>query len=131
MSAQAVVVGVWALFAPRSFFRDFPVLGGSWVNAFPPYNEHLVRDVGGLYVGYGLLFFWAASTLETTLTRAALGAWLPFAVAHFFWHMTHLDRLSASEKIFQTAALAALIVVPLALLRSTKRKRTTGLGSLR
>jgi hypothetical protein len=131
MSAQAALVGGWALFAPRSFFQDFPILGGAWVSAFPPYNEHLVRDVGALYLGYALLFFWAASALETTLTRVSVGAWLPFAIAHFFWHMTHLDRLSMSEKILQSVALASLIIIPLALLRSTRRKRATGLGSFR
>jgi len=42
------LVGFWALLAPRSFYDDFPGGGRSWVSALPPYNEHLVRDVGGL-----------------------------------------------------------------------------------
>jgi len=78
-----------------------------------------------------LLFFWAASTLDTTLVRASLGAWLPFALAHFIFHFTHLGGLSTSEKIFQTIILGFLVVLPVALLRTTRRKRSSGLGSLR
>ena len=38
-----------ALFAPADFFRTFP-LGRGGSQALPPYNEHLTRDVGGLYL---------------------------------------------------------------------------------
>ena len=41
----ALVVGVWALVLPRSFYDDFPAAGRHWVSALGPYNEHLVRDV--------------------------------------------------------------------------------------
>ena len=41
-------VGIWAQFAPRSFYDDFPGLGRAWVRVDGPFNEHLVRDVGGL-----------------------------------------------------------------------------------
>jgi hypothetical protein len=131
MVAQALLVGAWALFAPRSFFRDFPALGGTWVNALPPYNEHLVRDIGGLNLGFGLLFFAAASTLDVTLIRTSLGAWLLYAIPHFVFHITNMDRLSAAEKLFQTLALGALIVIPVGLLMATRRRRVRGLGSIR
>ena len=44
-----LVDGLYALFAPSSFYSDFP-LGRGWVEALPAYNEHLVRDVGGLFL---------------------------------------------------------------------------------
>ena len=131
MVAQGLLVGGWALFAPRSFFRDFPALGGTWVNAFPPYNEHLVRDIGGLNLGFALLFLMSASTLDVTLIRTSVGAWLLYAVPHFIFHITNMDRLSASEKLFQTLALGALIVIPVGLLMATRRRRVRGLGSIR
>ncbi|HZA41163.1 MAG TPA: hypothetical protein VFA00_11110 [Actinomycetota bacterium] len=131
MVAQAALVGVWALLAPRSFFRDFPAIGGAWVNALPPYNEHLVRDIGGLNLGFALLFFASASTLDVTLIRTSLGAWLLYALPHFLFHITNMERLSGSEKVFQTLALGALIVVPVGLLMATRRRRVRGLGSLR
>jgi hypothetical protein len=131
MTAQAALVGVWALFAPRSFFRDFPVVGGSWLTALGSYNEHLVRDVGGLNLGFALLFFMSASTLDVTLIRTSLGGWLLYAVPHFIFHITNMDRLATSEKLFQTLALGALIVVPVGLLVATRRRRVRGLGSIR
>jgi hypothetical protein len=131
MVAQAALVGVWALLAPRSFFRDFPAIGGAWVNALPPYNEHLVRDIGGLNLGFALLFFASASTLDVTLIRTSLGAWLLYALPHFLFHITNMERLSGSEKVFQTLALGALIVVPVGLLMATRRRRVRGLGSVR
>jgi hypothetical protein len=42
-----------------------------------------------------------------------------------------MDRLSASEKLFQTLALGALIVIPVGLLMATRRRRVRGLGSIR
>jgi hypothetical protein len=48
LAVSPLGVGVWALFAPRSFFQDFPAAGRHWVSALGPYNEHLMRDVGAL-----------------------------------------------------------------------------------
>lgn len=45
LALQSVVVGAWALLAPRSFY-DFPDAGRSWVSVDGPHNEHLLRDVG-------------------------------------------------------------------------------------
>jgi len=49
LALVAAYVGAWALFAPASFYAEFP--GGSrhWVAADGPFNEHLVRDVGAAY----------------------------------------------------------------------------------
>jgi hypothetical protein len=41
-------VGLWAAAWPRRFYDSFPGLGRHWVLALGPYNEHLIRDVGGL-----------------------------------------------------------------------------------
>src|SRR3954452_21157003 len=48
MVVSSAVVGFWAQLAPRSFYDDFPGGGQHWVSVDGPYNEHLVRDVGGL-----------------------------------------------------------------------------------
>ena len=52
--------GVQAAFAPRSFFDDFP-LGRGWIAAEGGgYDEHLVRDVGVLFIALILVTVWAA-----------------------------------------------------------------------
>jgi hypothetical protein len=123
---QAGVVAGWALLAPRSFYSNFPGIAGSWVKALPPYNEHLVRDVGGLYLGFALLFALAASSLDRTLVKAALGSWLPFALLHLYFHVTHMERLGGMAKVVQTIALAAIVVIPAALLFTLRGRGTSG-----
>jgi hypothetical protein len=123
--AQAAWVGVWALLSPRSFYNNFPVPVGSWVDAFPPYNEHLIRDVGGLFAGYALLFFMAAVRLDPSVVRAALVAWLPFAAFHFVFHLTHLSRLEFGEKVLQLVSLGTVLILPLLLLWGLRRRAST------
>ena len=41
-------IGLWATFAPKSFYEDFPGGGRHWVQLDGPYNHHLVTDFGAL-----------------------------------------------------------------------------------
>ena len=76
LATAGMVVGVWALLAPQSFYDDFPGGGRSWVSVFPPYNEHLVRDVGGLNLALAVLLVFAAIILERRLPRLSWsGGW--------------------------------------------------------
>lgn len=109
----AASVGLIATVAPRTFYEDFPFFA-SWVSLLPPYNEHLVTDVGGLYLGFALLFAWAARTLQPTLVRAACCAWLLTATLHLVFHATHLDGFGTADAIAELASLAFLLVPPLA-----------------
>ena len=50
--------GLQAAFAPRSFFDDFP-LGRGWIaHSGDAYNEHLVRDVGALFLAMIMVTGW-------------------------------------------------------------------------
>jgi len=116
LALAAAVVGFWALLAPQSFYDDFPGGGRTWVSALPPYNEHLIRDVGGLNLALALLLGWAAVTLERAIVLAALVAALVYAVPHFIYHASNLEDLSTGDKVAQTVSLALALVLPLALL---------------
>src|SRR3989442_1265426 len=48
MAVQFLVLGAWAELGPQSFYDDFPGGGRHWISADGPFNEHLVRDFGGL-----------------------------------------------------------------------------------
>jgi hypothetical protein len=50
LSLSAAQAGGWALIARRSFYDSFPGLGRHWIAVTGPYNEHFVRDIGGLYL---------------------------------------------------------------------------------
>jgi hypothetical protein len=94
IAANQAVVGAWASVAPRSFYEDFPS-GWGWVAMLPPYNVHLVRDVGGLSLGFTVLFTLVMWRPASQLVRAVSVAWLVVAVPHLAFHLTHLRGLGA------------------------------------
>ena len=123
-----LVVGVWALALPRSFYDDFPSAGRHWVSALGPYNEHLVRDVGALNLALGALLAVAAIVLERRLVQAALAAWLVYAVPHFVFHATELDALPFLDNAANVITLGLAVLLPLVLLVSTGRRRAESGG---
>ena len=88
----------------------------------PPYNEHLVRDVGSLYLGFSILLGWALVVLERRLVQAVLVAVLVSAVPHFLFHLEHLDPFPLEDKIAQTAVLGLFLVLPFLLLILTRQR---------
>ncbi|SFP75739.1 hypothetical protein SAMN05421810_103320 [Amycolatopsis arida] len=105
------LAGLTQLLLPKAFFDYFP-----WVDLLPPYNEHLLRDVGALTVGNALVLAVAAVAMERRLVYTALAANLAFAVPHFVFHTTHLEGFTPAEVISQTGFLVLLVVIPAALL---------------
>ncbi len=106
-----ITIGLTAALAPHTFYDDFPFVT-HWVELLPPYNEHLVTDVGGLYLGFAILFAWAAWTLDRTLVRAVSIAWLLPAVLHLIFHATHLAGFGTADAIAELTTLALLLVPP-------------------
>jgi hypothetical protein len=108
---SALVIGLTAAVLPRTFYDDFPFLA-HWVDLLPPYNEHLVTDVGGLYLGFAVLFAWAAWTLDRTLVRAVCVAWLLAATLHLIFHAGHLAGFGTADAVAEIVTLAMLLVPP-------------------
>ncbi len=108
---SSLSIGLPAAIAPHTFYDDFPFVA-HWVELLPPYNEHLVTDVGGLYLGFAVLFAWAAWTLDRTLVQAVSVAWLLTAAIHLFFHAGHLANFSTAEAIAEIASLALLLIPP-------------------
>lgn len=119
LAASAAYVGIWAMVWPHSFFTTFPGLGQAWVSPLGPFNEHLVRDVGGLYVALLVLSGWAAAKGEASALRALGWAWLAFGVPHLAFHVTHRHGFTTGEWAASLTPLtfAALGAVMLVLLR--------------
>jgi hypothetical protein len=116
LALNAALVGVWAGAFPLSFYRDFPWPGAQWVSALGPCNEHLIRDVGGLYLA--LLVLSVAALRRPVLRTTAGGAWLIFSAEHFLWHAFHLDVFPRFHQVASMVALslplllAVLLVLP-------------------
>ena len=115
LALSGLASGIQATFWPRSFFDGFPV-GLGWVAADPPYNEHLVRDFGGLNLGLGLVALVAAFAGGRALVRAAAGAWLAFGVPHLVFHLRHLDHLEGADQPSVAISLTLSAVVAAAVL---------------
>jgi hypothetical protein len=107
----AVTIGLTATVVPHTFYDDFPFVT-HWVELLPPYNEHLVTDVGSLYLGFAVLLAWAAWTLDRTLVRAVSVAWLLAAAIHLAFHAGHLDNFGSGDAIAEIASLALLLAPP-------------------
>jgi hypothetical protein len=108
---SALVIGLTAAAVPRTFYDDFPFLA-HWVELLPPYNEHLVTDVGGLYLGFAVLFAWAAWRLDRTLVRAVCVAWLLAATLHLVFHAGHLAGFGSADAVAEIVTLALLLIPP-------------------
>ncbi len=111
--ASGVMVGAWAQFFPQVFYDSFPGLGRSWISVDGPFNEHLVRDVGGLYLALSAVTVIAAFTkTHETILAAALG-WLVSQIPHFAYHIAHLHvYTSMLDKIGNVLTLGLLVLVP-------------------
>jgi hypothetical protein len=120
LAAIAAFIGLPAALAPRAFYDDFP-LGRAWVEMLPPYNEHLVSDVGGFYIAFALLFAWAAISLQRALVVPLCTAWILAALLHFEYHVTHLDGWDLGDAVAQTVLLALVLILPVAAAVAVRR----------
>lgn len=111
LAAVLAVVGGWAQLWPASFFRSFPA-GRAWVAADGPYNEHLIRDVGGLTLALCLLTAVAAWRARPELIRLAGAAGLVYAVPHLTYHATHLHLYGTADAIGNVVVLGVAVMVP-------------------
>lgn len=109
-------IGVWQYFFSRSFYTDFPT-----VALDPPYNQHLLSDVGGLTLALTAVVAYAAIHLEYRLVCGALIGYLVFAVTHVLFHLTHLDGFSTADALEVLPVLVIAAVIPVALLVLARR----------
>jgi hypothetical protein len=114
LALTAALVGFWALLAPASFYASFPGLGFTWVSEAGPYDEHLVRDVGALYLA--LLVISVLAVLRPVVVRPWVAglAWLVFGVPHLVFHAAHAGPGDVVEvtALALSVLLAALACLP-------------------
>jgi hypothetical protein len=116
LAVVGLQVGLWAAFAPQSFYDDFPGAGRIWVSVDGPYNQHLVRDVGALNLALAVVAIVAFVTLSRAAVLAAGGAWLAYGLPHLIYHLRHLDPLDGADQVavpvslFLSVVLAAMVL---------------------
>jgi hypothetical protein len=119
LAVSSAIVGAWAQFFPRSFYNSFPGLGRHWVAVDGPYNEHLVRDVGGLNLALVVVLVAAIATLAPVMVRVAALAYLVYALPHFVYHLHHLDAYDSSDQMGNALSLGTTVLVPVVLVALT------------
>lgn len=112
MTASAAFVGAWALAAPESFYRSFPGLGRQWVAGDGPFNEHLVRDVGGLNLALAVVSAFAAVWLGRRLVLATCCGWLAYSLPHLAYHATHGGGLGGADVLLVLSTLTVSATLP-------------------
>lgn len=116
LAVSALPLGAWAVIAPRSYYDDFPGFGRQWISPDGPYNEHLMRDFGGLNLALGVFTVCAAVWLLRPMVIAAALAWLVYPLPHVVYHVLNLDHYDAGDQVGILAGLVMAPVVALVLL---------------
>ncbi|MFF0543366.1 hypothetical protein ACFYTF_11085 [Nocardia thailandica] len=144
---QGLVVGLWAVLAPHSWYTSFPGFGSRWVAVDGPYNQHLAADVGAFFLALAAVSAFALWRPVPASVRAAGLGWLVFGLPHLIYHATHhphgLGGVGYAISLVGALALPALglacvLVVPDRVplpdpaplrLRLPGRRRDTGRGT--
>lgn len=108
-------VGVWAGFFPNAFYTSFPGFGLHWINVDGAFNEHLIRDVGSLYLALALGSAAAIISRSAAPGRVIGLAWAVFGILHFGYHIQHLHGsgvdITGNIVSLGVSALAGIILV--------------------
>jgi hypothetical protein len=109
--------GIQQQFLPQVFYAHFPGFGMTWVSSDGPFNEHLMRDLGGANLALTFMVFLAIARPTAYLVRGVSIAVLISQVPHFVYHALHLDLLpNTLERVLQTASLGLVLLVPVLVL---------------
>jgi hypothetical protein len=117
LAAVELVVGVWTLLFPASFYGHVPT-----VDLSPPFSEHPFRDFGGATLGLAVVLSAAAVWTERRLVVVALLAYLAFSVPHLAFHLGHLHGVSEPAGAALVVVLLGSVVLPLALVAVAVRR---------
>lgn len=119
-----MTVGVWAFVSPRGFYDSFAT--------YPPFNRHLLRDVGAFNFGLGITLL-AAARIRDGLTVALAGA-AAAGVAHGLSHIIDAGDGGRSYDPILFSVIGLLLVgAAVARAREVRARhwmRGSGLGQL-
>lgn len=111
LALENLIIAGHALFFPRYFYEEF-LLGRGWVQMLPPYNEHITRDLGALYLGFFVLLIFATVRLGKDLVNGAVLSFMVATIPHMLFHGTHTeDAPLPLDKILQTGLLALTVAL--------------------
>ncbi|MEC4765290.1 hypothetical protein [Mycobacterium sherrisii] len=129
LALSGVTVGCWAYLAPLNWYNTFPGMGLSWLPVLGPYNEHLVTDVGGMYLGLTVLSVLTLVQLSNrTLRLVTAATWTMFNLLHLIFHLRMLHMYGTRDAVLNVIALGGVLLCSAALglpARSTAPRRVS------
>jgi hypothetical protein len=118
LGAGGAVTGAWAYAAPRHWYDNFPGFGMSWLPPLGPFNEHLVKDVGAMFLAMAAL---TAVTFvlvaNQSLVRVTAVMWLVFNTLHCIYHLPMLHVYNTRDATVNAILLPLLVLVAAVLLK--------------
>jgi len=130
LAIPTLELGIWATLAPHSFFNSFPGGGRHWVAVDGPFNEHLVRDFGGLNLALAFVLIVALVVGSRLLVTTAAVAYLLWAVPHALYHFFNMQVLSSGDQVANGISLVISVALPLAIIWSAYRTRSASASRL-
>jgi hypothetical protein len=116
LALVSLATGLWAMIDARSFYRD--------AAPFPPYNVHLLHDIGAFQIGLGACLV-AGLRLRDALLAVLVGN--TFAgVAHFVAHVVDRDLGGHASDPYVFGVLALALIALTAARATTGPTRTAG-----
>jgi len=134
LSGLAAAIGAWSLFFPANWYDTFPDGNansgfGQWILMDGPFNEHLIRDVGAMYLALAGAGVVAALSRSLTATRTVAVAWIVFSAPHLGYHLLHLHGMGTLDAIAEPISLALTLVLPIPLLFAPRAPRAASAAS--
>jgi nucleoside-diphosphate-sugar epimerase len=124
LALTGLQLGLWAVLAPQSFYKSYPGGGRHWIDLSGPFNEHFIRDFGGLQLALALVTVVALVIGTRGYVALAGAAWIVWSVPHVLYHYFNLEVFtSTADKLTNVVLLAGTIVIPAFLLWAAYRSK--------
>ena len=115
-AAVGIFVGLWAALWPATFYSAFPGLGRVWIAVDGPYNEHLIRDVGALYLALAAASIAAAFARRPESGRVVGVAWTVFGLPHLIYHAMQFGGMPLIDVIGNIIGLGGSLLLGIVLM---------------
>ena len=113
VGAITLVLGLWCFVAPHSFYNQ--------IAHWPPYNEHLLHDIGAFQMGIGAVLLAGAALSDGLLVGLIGGA--VGSVVHEIAHIVDYSKGGGKRTDPIALGILALLVVVAAVLRYREVRR--------
>lgn len=108
LATPQLLIGLWAMFAPANWFDSFPGVGPALIAGEPPFNRHLVTDVGSGFFAVGAGVLLAAYWGTNRAVKLSLVVIVAFTAPHVAYHLANpAAELSTAADVANVGLLAS------------------------